>query len=155
MRGAERTSLLLSPLGLGASGMDLYFGVSLGIADLEKVRLSQSSLQGKWFSLLTVLALSPHTRDRLCRATHPPAPPELAQGSGNTALAGGYVLCRCVVPSNSHPLGKTPPAPPLCFPGICTIRKIERRLRNRVKKGFQGLAKLQKVFCVGYVAQHV
>lgn len=59
--------LLAAPLSPEARCLgDIYFGVSLGRADLEKVCLSQSSLQGKGFSPLTVLALSPHAGDRLC-----------------------------------------------------------------------------------------
>lgn len=89
VRGAECTSLLLllspGPWCLG----DLYFGVSLGRADLEKVNVSQSSLQGKRFIPLTVLALSSHTGDRLCMATHPS---ELARGSSNTVLVVQYAL---------------------------------------------------------------
>lgn len=60
---AERTSLVplpaTAPLSPGALCLrDIYFGVSLGRADLEKVCLSQSSLQGKCFSPLTGLALT-------------------------------------------------------------------------------------------------
>lgn len=63
---------LLLLVSLGASGlMVIYFGISPSRADMEKVCLSQSSLQGKCFRLLAVLALSPHTGDRLCMTTHP------------------------------------------------------------------------------------
>lgn len=63
---------LLLLISLGALGLGvIYFGISPSRADMEKVCLSQSSLQGKGFRPLAVLALSLHTGDRLCTATHP------------------------------------------------------------------------------------
>lgn len=57
----------LKALGLGVA----YFGISPSRADMEKVCLSQSSLQGKCFGPLAILALSPCIGDRLCMPTHP------------------------------------------------------------------------------------
>lgn len=62
--------LLLSPLGLGALGRFILGSLWPG-QTWKKVCLSQSSLQGMCLSPLTVLALSLHTRDRLCTVTHP------------------------------------------------------------------------------------
>lgn len=153
VRGAECTSLVPlpapAPLSPGAQCLGgIYFGVFLGRADLERVCLSQSSFQRKYFSPLTLLALFPTHWGQVVHG-HPPLPPELAQGSSNTAPTVLCALSWSVVPTNSLPLGKTTPAPPLCLPGTCTIGKMERRLRNRVIKGFKGLAKLQKF--VGWV----
>lgn len=76
---------LLLLVSLGASGLRvIYFGISPSRADLEKVCLSQSSLQGKCFRPRAVLGLSPLTVDTLCMTTHPCT---AGPGSTNPALA--------------------------------------------------------------------
>lgn len=63
---------LLLLVSLEASGLGVvYFGISPSRADMEKVCLSHSSLQGKCFRALAILALSPCIEDRLCMPTRP------------------------------------------------------------------------------------
>ena len=134
-----------APLSPGAQCFGvIYFGVSLGRADLEKVCLSQSSLQGKCFSPLTVLALSPHTGDRLCAATHLPLQSWLRPALTLRRLYG--MLCSNAWYPATVTLWEEHHRHLLCASqASAPSGKWEGRLRNRAAKGFQGLAKLQKV----------